>query len=394
MSEYAGRQFVGIDLHRRRTVLVRTTEGGDVLEATRILNDVDSLNAVMGRAGADPEVVLEATYGWYWAVDALQAAGAHVHLAHPLGVKAFEYRRVKNDFRDAADLADLLRMGRLPEAWIAPPATRELRELVRHRAKLVGLRSHCKAEVHAVLAKCGIGVPMSDLFGLEGTELLDHLTVPAPYGARVQSLQRLIVDLEDEIDLFARLARGKLVADPGYTAVQQLPGIGPILAAVFLAEIGEVTRFTKPGQLASWAGLTPKHHESDTHVHRGRITKQGSRLVRWAAVESVKRIGPHTVVGAYKAQVADRRGKNVGTVAAARKQIEFVYYALRDHHVRALYPPGSPRRQPVPGPARAWGSAWRGGMRPPTSTVGREAVQVKTPTPITDVVTVVARSSV
>src|SRR4029077_1511119 len=283
MSGYAGRQFVGIDLHRRRTVLVRTTEAGEVLEAVRILNDVDSLNAVMARAGEDPEVVLEATYSWYWAVDALQAAGARVHLAHPLGVKAFEYRRVKNDFRDAADLADLLRMGRLPEAWIAPPATRELRELVRHRAKLVGLRSHCKAEVHAVLAKCGIGVPMSDLFGLEGTELLDHLSVPAPYGARVQSLQRLIVDLEDEIDLFARLSRGKLVADPGYTAVQQLPGIGPILAAVFLAEIGDVTRFAKPGQLASWAGLTPKHHESDTHVHRGRITKQGSRLVRWAA---------------------------------------------------------------------------------------------------------------
>jgi transposase len=351
MSEYAGRQFVGIDLHRRRTVLVRTTDVGDVLEAVRILNDVDSLNQVMARAGEDPEVVLEATYGWYWAVDALQAAGAHVHLAHPLGVKAFEYRRVKNDFRDAADLADLLRMGRLPEAWIAPPATRELRELVRHRAKLVGLRSHCKAEVHAVLAKCGIKVPMSDLFGLEGTDLLDHLAVPAPYGARVQSLQRLIEDLEDEIDLFARLARGRLVADPGYVAVQQLPGVGPILAAVFVAEVGDVTRFTKATQLASWAGLTPKHHESDTHVHRGRITKQGSRLVRWAAVESVKRIGPHTVVGGYRAQVADRRGKNVGTVAAARKQIEFVYYALRDHHVRALYPPGSPRRQPRAGTA-------------------------------------------
>ena len=95
-----------------------------------------------------------------------QAVGAHVHLAHPLGVKAFEYRRVKNDVRDAADLADLLRMGRLPEAWIAPPATRELRELVRHRAKLVGLRSHCKAEVHAVLAKCGVQVSMTDLFGV------------------------------------------------------------------------------------------------------------------------------------------------------------------------------------------------------------------------------------
>jgi len=149
MSEYAGQQFVGIDLHRRRSVIVRTTGSGEVLESVRILNDVESLDRVIERAGEDPEVVLEATYGWYWAVDALREAGARVHLAHPLGVKAFEYRRVKNDFRDAADLADLLRMGRLPEAWIAPPATRELRELVRHRAKLVALRSHCKAEIHA-----------------------------------------------------------------------------------------------------------------------------------------------------------------------------------------------------------------------------------------------------
>ena len=68
-------------------------------------------------------------------------------------------------------------------AWIAPPATRELRELVRHRAKLVGLRSHCKAEVHAVLAKCGVQVVMSDLFGVAGTQLLDRLDLPSPYRA-------------------------------------------------------------------------------------------------------------------------------------------------------------------------------------------------------------------
>lgn len=341
MSEYAGRQFVGIDLHRRRSVVVRTTESGEVLEAVQILNDVDRLNSVIARAGDDPEVVLEATYGWYWAVDALQAAGARVHLAHPLGVKAFEYRRVKNDVRDATDLADLLRLGRLPEAWIAPPATRELRELVRHRAKLVGLRSHCKAEVHAALAKCGVQVLMSDLFSVPGEDLLDRCPLPGPYAARVQSLRRLIDDLDVEIELFARLTRGRLAANPGYTALQQLPGVGPVLAAVFVAEVGDVTRFARAPQLACWAGLTPKHHESDTHVHRGRITKQGSRLVRWAAVESVKALGPTTVVGAYKQQVADRRGKNIGTVAAARKQIEFVFYALRDHHVRALHPPRS-----------------------------------------------------
>ena len=125
------------------------------METVRIVNDRELLAAVMARAGEDPEVVLEATYGWYWAVDALAELGGCVHLAHPLGVKGFSYRRVKNDERDAADLADLLRMKRLPEAWIAPPATRELRELVRHRAKLVHLRTSLRCQVHAVQANHG-----------------------------------------------------------------------------------------------------------------------------------------------------------------------------------------------------------------------------------------------
>jgi transposase len=349
---YAGRQFVGMDLHRRRSVLVRMTAEGDVLERVRIVNDPDGLAAVIARAGECPEVVLEATYGWYWAVDALRDQGARVHLAHPLGVKAFEYRRVKNDERDAADLADLLRMGRLPEAWIAPPAVRELRELVRHRAKLVGLRSHCKAEIHAVLAKCGVPVPMSDLFGLDGTALLDRLQdrpgLAAPYAARIGSLRRVIDLLDFEIDHTAGMVRGRLAVHPGYVAVQTIPGIGPTLAAVLVAEIGDIDRFTRPQQLTCWAGLTPTHHESDAHVHRGRITKQGSRLVRWAVVESVQILPDTTVVGRFRDRVAARRGRNIGVVAAARRQLEYVYYALRDHHVRALDAPTDehPNQQP------------------------------------------------
>jgi len=339
MEGYADQQFVGIDLHRRRSVMVRTTAEGEVLENVQITNDVEQLTEVIRRAGENPEVVVEATYGWYWAADALQAAGANVHLAHPLGVKAFEYRRVKNDFRDARDLADLMRMNRLPEAWIAPPATRELRELVRHRAKLVALRSHCKAQIHAVLAKCGIQVLMSDLFGMAGTSMLNELVnerLPKPYAARIASLRRLMDLLDFEIDVFTGLARAQLVRDPGFTAVQTLPGIGPILGAVLVAEIGDVTRFATAAKLTCWAGMTPKHHESDTKVRRGRITKQGSRLVRWAAVESVQRLSKTTYLGQFRDRVAERRGHNIAVVAAARRQLEFVFYALRDHHVRAL----------------------------------------------------------
>ncbi|HJR50017.1 MAG TPA: IS110 family transposase [Gemmatimonadales bacterium] len=335
MSEsYEGRQVVGMDLHRRRSVLVRMTETGEQLETVRISNDPEYLRAVMARAGESPEVVLEAAYGWYWAADTLAELGATVHLAHPLGVKMFSYRRVKNDERDAKDLADLLRMGRLPEAWIAPPATRELRGWVRHRAKLVGLRSSLKCQVHAILAAAGITVPMTDLFGAGGRRLLDGARLAPESRARVDSLLRLIEYLDFEVELFARLVTNRLRTDAGYQAIQALPGVGPTLAAVFVAEIGDITRFARPAQLTSWAGLTPKHHESDTTLHRGRITKQGSRLVRWAAVEAVQRIPAHHRLGAFRDQVGARRGRNIGVVAAARELTELVFYGLRDGRIR------------------------------------------------------------
>jgi transposase len=336
MDEYDGRQFVGIDLHRQRSVIVRQSESGEQLSAVRVVNDPVALGLQIEDAGPDPEVVLEATYGWYWAVDVLQAAGARVHLAHPLGVKGFRYRRVKNDVRDAGDLADLLRMGRLPEAWIAPPATRELRELVRYRSKLVAIRSGLKAQVHAVLAKAGVLIAVSDLFGVGGRKRLAKVPLGAAYAERVRSLLELIDILDAHEARFVELIAKRLDAHCGYHAIQQIPGIGPTLAAVFVAEIGDVDRFADPAHLCSWAGLTPKHRESDTVVHRGHITKQGSKLVRWAAIEAVQRHQTATKIAADKDRIEARRGKNIAKVAAARKLLTLVYYGLRDGHIRAL----------------------------------------------------------
>jgi transposase len=337
-ADYDGRQVVGIDLHRRRSVIVRMTAAGEKLETVRIDNDPVALGLEMAKAGADAQVVLEATYGWYWAVDVLQACGAEVHLAHPLGVKGFTYRRVKNDVRDATDLADLLRMGRLPEAYVAPPAVRELRELVRHRAKMVAMRSSLKAQVHAVLAKQGLHIAVSDLFGLGGQELLAKAPLDGPFRGRVDALCRLIAAVDFEIDAVAGPIRARLAGHTGYRVIQTIPGVGPVLAAVFVAELGEVSRFAGAAQVTSWAGLTPKHRESDLVVHRGRITKQGSVLVRWAAVEAAHSI-PHRAgwLVSRRARIAERRGRNIATVAVARKLLTLVYYGLRDGHIRALH---------------------------------------------------------
>ena len=121
----------------------------------------------------------------------------------------------------------------------------------------------------------------------------------------------------------------------GLQAIQAIRGFGPVLAAISVAEIGDVGRFTRPEQLCSWAGMTPKHRESDTKVHRGRITKQGNHLLRWAAVEAVQplREGP---IGHRRVRIGQRRGANIGKVAAARKLLTLVFYGLRGGHIRCL----------------------------------------------------------
>ena len=162
------------------------------------------------------------------------------------------------------------------------------------------------------------------------------------YAARVGSLRGLLATLEGEIAEFDRRIAAALAGHPGYRTLQQISGIGPVFAAVFVAEIGDVSRFATADKLSCWAGLTPRHRESDTTVHRGRITKQGSKLVRWAAVEAVQR-SSEPAVAAIRTRIAERRGRpgqrtgrNIAKVAAARVLLKLVYYGLRDGQIRAL----------------------------------------------------------
>jgi transposase len=137
-------------------------------------------------------------------------------------------------------------MGRLAEAWIAPAEIRELREITRYRGKLVQLRTSCKDQVHGVLAKLGIEVTCSDIFGAWGTRWLDELVLPQPYSWKVASLRQLVGWLSAEITVLEQVTADLLAGHDGYRAVQQLPGIGPVLGAVIVAEIGGIGQRVAP----------------------------------------------------------------------------------------------------------------------------------------------------
>jgi len=335
-----GRRFVGVDLHLHRSVIAGLDEAGEQLGWVRIDNDPKMLVREVGKAGGRGcPVAVEATYGWYWAVDALLAAKFDVRLAHPYGMKAMRKRkRVKTDQRDAYELANLLRLGSLPQAYIAPPDLRELRELVRHRRQLVKLATATKAGVRALLAKHNIRLAATDLDGDTATGLMDAVDLPGTYAIRLAAQRRLLLVLADEIAAVeVELAR-RLKDHPGYRRLLGVKGIGPVLAAVFVAEIGDVSRFPTAAALCCWAGITPRHYESDKTVRRGHISKEGDTLVRWAAVEAVQR-NCEPAIRDVRDRIIARRGKdarNTAKVAAGRVMLETVYYLLRDGESRRL----------------------------------------------------------
>ena len=201
----------------------------------------------------------------------------------------------------------MLRLGRLPEAWIAPPALRELRELVRYRAKLVQLRSGLKAQVHAVMAKEGVLPTVVDMFGPAGQVQLDEIGLGRNYTIRVESLRDLIEVYDREIVMLERDIHRHLGQHSGYQAVQAINGVGRTIAAILVAEIGDVARFPSHATCARGPG-SPR---------AARVRCQGSRpRDHQARLEAV-------AVG------ADRGHLPLPRRPAPRRQVPSAYRAAR-----------------------------------------------------------------
>jgi hypothetical protein len=181
---------------------------------------------------------------------------------------------------------------------------------VRYRAKLVKLRSGLKAQVHAVMAKEGVLPAVADMFCVAGNAQLDAMALGRTYALRVESLRELIAVYNREVGVLERDIHAHLRNHRGYEAIHAINGVGPTIAA--------------------------KHRESDLKAHRREISKQGSRLLRWALVEASARYhGGPTFSPAYR-RIAERRGTNRARVAIARKILTLIYYGLRDGEIRCL----------------------------------------------------------
>ncbi|WP_249011261.1 IS110 family transposase [Conexibacter sp. DBS9H8] len=311
-------------------------EQGELTLSKRIVNDRDTFRELLGDP-ASAHVVLEATYGWEWLAELLEEAGYDLHLAHPLRTRAIAAARVKTDAIDAKTLAQLLRAGFLPEAYIAPRELRDLRELLRHRATLTRMRSAIKNRVHAILAKHGIANEYSDLFGKGGRELLTNLELRDAPRRRLDSLLALIEDFDREINDTTTEIEQRAKLDDRVEVLTQIRGVGRYTAMLIVAEVGDVHRFPTARHLCAWAGLTPSVRSSDGKARIGHITRQGSPALRWALVEAAQKIttGSGPLREKYE-RIAKRRGAKIAKVAIAREILTLAFYGLRDGEIRCL----------------------------------------------------------
>jgi transposase len=328
---------VGIDLHRNRSHIAVIDSNGELSLSQRIVNSRETFLELLGGLEGESQVAVEATYGWEWLAELLEDAGYDIHLAHPLRTRAIAAARVKTDAVDARTLAQLLRADMLPEAYVAPRELRDLRELLRHRVALTGMRSALKNRVHAILAKHGVTREHSDLFGKGGRQFLAELQLREAARRRLDSLLELIDDFTREIQATTAEIDQRAKADDRVDVLTQIRGVGPYTAMLIIAEVGAIERFPDARHLCAWAGLTPTVRSSDGKARLGRISRQGSPTLRWALVEAAQKCttGGGPLRESFE-RIAKRRGRKIAKVAVARQILTLSYYGLRDGEIRCL----------------------------------------------------------
>jgi transposase len=323
--------YVGMDIHRKRSQVALLDEGGAQLANRNLPNDPAELTALLGRLDPGTPVAFEAAYGWGWLADLLEELGLEPHLVHPNRCKAIASARLKDDKVDARTLAHLLRTDLLPEAWIAPQAVRDQRALLRHRVALVQVATSLRNRVHAVLADRGIRLEQR-LWSVAGRAWLASLALPPVGRAIVDDCLALIDVLDPIVARLERDLRARAKPDPRVEALMALPGVGWITAMTLVAEIGDITRFPSARKLCAWAGLTPQVRNSDRKVRHGHITKQGSAAVRWVLTEAAQRAKTQPPFARFYAECVHRRGRQIATVAVARKLLARSFHVLNQVH--------------------------------------------------------------
>jgi transposase len=244
-------------------------------------------------------------------------------------IRASYVRKQKTDKRDAAHILQLLVEGRFPRLWVPDREQRDLRQLLIHRQKLVEIRTRVKNGLQHLALNQGVQ-KKSRLWSRAGLEVLRALPLAPWASRRRQDLLGLLRSLEEQIRPLDRAVAEAAQHNPNAGLLMTQPGVGPITALAFVLTIGDVGRFPRGKQVASYLGLIPREHSSAGRQKLGAITKQGNRMMRMLLVEAAHQAVRYDLE--FRKQYWHRchsMPKNVAQVAAARRLAVRLYWMLR-----------------------------------------------------------------
>jgi transposase len=330
--------YLGVDLHKRSCWVTVLDAHGHLVESRKLGTEKWELLGFFGKVRKPAAVAVEATFNWYYFLNVVEPLGLELHLVHPWKTRAIASARIKHDRLDSRVLAELLRTGFLAEAWIAPRPVREQRQLLRYRVHTVQWATRAKNCVHGILNRNGLRSPLRSPFGPQGREFLGEVELPGTDRWEVDGQLARLDLLEAQLRELDREIRKRTKASPVAQALEKIPGIGPFIALLLIAEVGDIRRFPTAKHLASYTGLVPSLYASGEHRWGGAITKQGSTVLRWALVQAAHRAALSPRFQDYYQRQRERHGPGKATVALARKLAVITYYRWRQA-LHALPPP-------------------------------------------------------
>ncbi len=324
--------YSGVDLHRRLVVICTVDADGRVLARKTMKTHTELITNYFRQWPVDHRAVVECTTGWYWFCDLLRSIGVSVVLAHAKYLKAISYAKVKTDAADALTLAQLLRLGYIPEAHQLPAQYRAMRGLLRQRMAMEHKRTNIIQRIHSILAQFNItSLPLSP-YQTGFADFLKECQLPDEYRLALSLYHLQCVQVTEHRKQLEHYSKTHLRPTPDLQLLMSIPGIGVLTGSIIAMETGDIHRFADAKHYCSYCRLVPGAKDSGgKHSHRSG-SKDGNQYLKYAFTEAAIRAKTfYPQINHFAARLERRASKAIARTVVAKELAKITYYVLSRH---------------------------------------------------------------